>query len=268
MSQPTGTLPVKLMSLMRSSVTRSPASSLESGRTLSPPSGHPACCTHSARSSEQSGVCGRGLQHHGATGRDGRSDFVGDEVDGEIKGRDAGDGAERKTAHDAPASGSGFLPIERKIFAVNARALFGGDVEGEDGAFDFGARGFDGLAGLLRESAGKFFFALEYGGGNSTEHALAFESGQAASGAEGLDGSGDGGLGVLAAALGYAGDEAAVVGSVNLDNVAVVPPPAIHKETVRRNGCDRHLCHDFSLAPGKTACSIIGLLDDRDAARV
>jgi hypothetical protein len=38
---------------------------------------------------------------------------------------------------------------------------------------------------------------------------------------------------------------------VDLDDVAVVPPPAIHKETVRRNGRDRHLGHKFSLAPSE-----------------
>jgi hypothetical protein len=42
------------------------------------------------------------------------------------------------------------------------------------------------------------------------------------------------------AALHDAGDYGAVVGGVNLDDVAVVLPPAIHKETVRRSGRDRH----------------------------
>ena len=184
---------------------------------------------------------GRGLQHHGATGGDGGGDFVGDEVDGEIKGRDAGDGAEGKAAHDAPASGGEFLPVERKKFAVDASALFGGHVEGKDGALDFRARGLDGLAGFLRESAGEFFFALGDGGGNAAKNALALEGGQAARGAESLDGGGNGGFGVLAASLHDAGDQAAVVGGVDLDDVAVFPPPAIYEETVSRNGRDRHL---------------------------
>ena len=103
---------------------------------------------------------GRRLQHHGASGGDGGSDFVSDEVDGKIKRRDSGDRAERETAHDAPAAGGGFLPVERKVFAVDASALFRGNVESEDGALDLGARGLDGLAGFLREGAGEFFLAL------------------------------------------------------------------------------------------------------------
>ncbi len=166
-------------------------------------------------------------------------------IDGKIKRRDAGDGAERKTAHDAPAAGSGFLPVEREIFAVDAGGFFSRHIESKDSALDFGAGGFDGLAGLLREGAGKFFLALGHGGGNPAKDALAFEGGQAAGGAESLDGGGDGGLGVLAAALHDAGDQASVIGSVDLDDIAVFPPPAIQKKTVGRNGRDRHLCHDF-----------------------
>ena len=86
-------------------------------------------------------------------------------------------------------------------------------------------------------------------GRNLAQDALAFEGGQAARGAEGFDGGGDGGFGVLAAALHDAGDQAAVIGGVDLDEVAVFPPAAIHKETVRRNGRDRHLCHDFLWPP-------------------
>ncbi len=209
----------------------------------------------------------RGLQHHGASGGNRRGDFVGDEVDREIKRRDAGDGAERKAAHDAPAAGGEFLPVERKKFAVDAGAFFGGNVESKDGALDFDTRGFDGLPRLLGESSGKFFLALGYGSGNSTENALALEGGQAAGGAESLDGGGDGGLGVFVAALHDPGNQAAVVGGANFDDVAIFSPPAIHKETVRGNGRDRHLWHDF-FCPRKPARTIIGLLDDGVAVRV
>ena len=65
---------------------------------------------------------GRGLQDHGATGGNRRSYFVSDEVDGEIKGRDAGNRAERKAAHDAPTASGKFLPV-RKDFAVDTSAL-------------------------------------------------------------------------------------------------------------------------------------------------
>ena len=165
---------------------------------------------------------------------------MGDEVDGEIERRDSGDGAEREPAHDAPAASGEFLPVEGKDFAVDARAFLGGDVEGEDGALDLDARAFDGLAGFLREGAGKFILALRHGGGDSAENALTLECGEAAGGAESLDGGGDGGLRVFAAALHDAGDEGAIVGGVDVDDIAVLPPPAIHKETVCRNGRDRH----------------------------
>ena len=69
-------------------------------------------------------------------------------------------GPSGKRLHDAPPPGGVFLPVERKILAVDAGALFGGDVEGKDGALDLDARGFDGLARFLGQGAGEFFFAL------------------------------------------------------------------------------------------------------------
>ena len=121
-------------------------------------------------------------------------DFVGDEIDREIEWRDAGDGAEREAAHDAPASGGGFLPVEGKIFAVDASAFLGGDVKGEDGAFDFDARGLDGLAGFLGEGAREFFLALDHESGDLAQDALAFECWEAASGTKSFDRGGDGGV--------------------------------------------------------------------------
>jgi hypothetical protein len=66
--------------------------------------------------------------------------------------------------------------------------------------------------------------------GNAAEHALALEGGQAARGAESLDGGGNGGFGMLAAALDHAGDHAAVVRGANLDDVAVFHPLAVQKK--------------------------------------
>ena len=172
----------------------------------------------------------RRLQHHGATGGNGRRNFVGDEIDGEIKWSDAGDWSERKAAHNAPAAGGKFLPVKGKKFAVDAGAFFGGHIEGEDGAVDFDACGFDGLSGFLREGAGKFFFALQHGGGNPAENALAFKGGQPARGAESLDGGGNGRLGVFTPALHDAGNQAAIVRGANFYDVAVFAPPAIHKK--------------------------------------
>ena len=155
---------------------------------------------------------GRRLQHHGTTGGDGRRDLVGDQIDRKIERRDAGDRAERETAHDAPAPGGELLPVEREIFAGDARAFLSGDVEGEDSALHFGARAFEGLAGFLCDGAGEFFLALCDVGGDSTQYTLTLKRRQAARGAESLDRGGDGGLGVLLAPLNDAGDEAAVVG--------------------------------------------------------
>lgn len=86
---------------------------------------------------------------------------MGDQIDGKIKWCDAGDGSERKTADDAPASSGEFLPVEREDFAVDTGALLGGHVKSKDGAFDLNARALDGLASFLSQSVGKFFFASE-----------------------------------------------------------------------------------------------------------
>ena len=86
--------------------------------------------------------------------------------------------------------------------------------------------------------------------GDLAEDALAFEGRKAASGAERFDCGGNGGFGVLFAALRDSGDDAAVVGSADFDEIAVLLPAAIDEETVRRNRRDRHLCH-FCLAPGE-----------------
>ena len=102
----------------------------------------------------------RGLEHHGTAGGNGRSDFVRNQVQREIERRDAGDRAERKTFDDAPTPGGRLLPIQRQIFAVAANRLFGGDVEGKDGAINFHASALDGLARFQRNGAGKFFFAI------------------------------------------------------------------------------------------------------------
>src|SRR5262249_49862382 len=151
----------------------------------------------------------RGLEDHGTSGGDGRSDFVGNKVNREIEWSDAGDRADGEASYDAPAPGGELLPVEGKIFAVDASAFLGGYVEGEDGAIDFDARGLDGLAGLLRECAGKFFFAFGHERGDLTENSLSFEGGEAARCAEGFDSGGDGGVGVLFAPLRDAGDETA-----------------------------------------------------------
>ena len=84
---------------------------------------------------------------------------------------------------------------------MDPSALFGRDRESEDGALDFRARGFDGLASLLRESAGKLFFALDHERDDLTQDALALEGGQAARSTKGFYGGSYGGFRVLFAPL-------------------------------------------------------------------
>jgi hypothetical protein len=120
----------------------------------------------------------RGLEHHGTAGGNGRRDFVGDQIQREIKRRDAGDGTERKPFDDAPTPGSRLLPIQRQIFAIAANRFFGGNIEGENGAVHFAAGALDGLARFERNGAGKFFFALVDAGRNLAQNALAFEGRQ------------------------------------------------------------------------------------------
>ena len=129
----------------------------------------------------------------------------------------------------------------------------------KDGTLDFNSRSFDGLAGFLRQGAREFLLALGHERGDLAKNALALEGGQTAGGAEGFDGGGDGGFGVLFAALRDAGDQAAIVGGADFYQVAVLLPTSVHEEAVRRNRRDRHLCH-FCLAPRETTFAIIGLL--------
>src|SRR5580693_5210663 len=164
----------------------------------------------------------------------------------EIKGRDPSNGTEWKTLHNAPASGSEFLPVEGKILAINTRGFFRRNVEDKNGAVDFDARQLDRLAGFLHDGAGEFVTALSNGFGNATQHALALKGGQAASGSEGLYGGGDGSFGMLAPRLDYSPHYAAIEGGADLDDVAIFHPAAVDEDTV---GCDRgerHFRH-FSL---------------------
>ena len=103
----------------------------------------------------------------------------------------------------------------------------------------------------MRESAGKLFFALDHERDDLTQDALALEGGQAARRTKGFYGGSNGSFGVLFAALGDSGDQVAVVGRADLDDIALLLPTAIHKKAMRRNRRDRHFCHDLSEPPGK-----------------
>ena len=158
-----------------------------------------------------------------------------DQVQREIERRDARDGAEWKSLHDTPASGRVLLPIEGKVLAINARGFFRRNVEDEYGAVHFSARQFDGLAGFLRQGAGKFFTALGHGLRHAPQHALALEGRQAAGGSKSLDGGGDRSRGMLAPGLDDSPNHAAIEGRADFDEIAVFHPSAVDEETV---GCD------------------------------
>ncbi len=189
---------------------------------------------------------------------------MGDQVDGKVeRGNAGGVRAEREAADDAPASRGKFLPVERKIFAVNARTLFSGDIEGEEMARSTSIRappliGLPASWARVRENSSlRSAMAAEM----RRRTRWRSEGGKAARGAKGLDRRGDGGFGVFAASLHDSGDQGAVIGGANLDDVAVFPPLAVYEETVGRNRRDRHLCHDFFWPPIKTTSMIIGLFD-------
>src|SRR4051812_21968847 len=132
---------------------------------------------------------------------------MGHKVDGEIKRSNAGHRPDGKTAHDAPAARGVFLPVERDELPVNTGAFFSGDIEGEDGTFDFRASRLNGLARLLRERAREFLFALNQERGDLTQDALSLEGRKTARGSERLDGGCDGSLGMLLAPLRNPGDQ-------------------------------------------------------------
>ena len=146
--------------LRRSSVTSSPASSFESGKTFRAPSGQPACCTGSARSSAAQRGLRRGLEHHGASMAIAGATLCATRFSGKLNGRDPGDRSEWEATDDAPAPGSELLPVQRQVFAVDASAFFRRHIEGEDRAFNLGTGRLDWLARFLRDGVGKLFLAM------------------------------------------------------------------------------------------------------------
>ena len=190
---------------------------------------------------------GRGFQDQGTTGGNGGRNLVRHQIQGEIKGSDSGNRPQREAAHNAPASGGKLLPVERQILAVNPRALLGGNVEGEDGALDLGARGLDRLARLLRHGAGKFLLALVDVFRHPPQYALAFESRKPPGGPESFYRGCNRGLGVFPPALEDRSDHAAVIRGPYFDRVAFLDPFAIDKKALRAGRSRSHLCHGVIL---------------------
>src|ERR1700722_12689563 len=180
-----------------------------------------------------------GFQYHGAACGDCRGRFVSHQLQGKIKWSDARDGTERVTLYDAPASCGELLPIEREVFSINAGGLFGGDVEGKDGAVDFDARQLDRLPGFLDNGSGKFIAPLGNRRPHPSQHTLALESRQTAGCAEGLNRSRDCGLSMFAPGLDHSPHYRAIEGRTDVNELAVFHPASINQETV---GCGWRDC--------------------------
>src|ERR1022692_3538119 len=235
MAHPTAALPVKLMSLMRSSVTSRPESPLASKTALNPPSGHPACWITSASSSAVSGVSSAGLRTMEQPAAMAGATLWATRFKG-------------KTFDDAPTLGSRLLPIQRQILAVAANGFFGGDVECKYSAVHFAASALDGLARFQRNRTGKFFFAFVNADRDLAQNSLAFEGGQSPGGSESLHGGGDRGFRVFAASLVDVREEGAVVRRANVDDVTLFQPFPVQKKTVGCNWNRRHLGHALPLS--------------------
>ncbi len=95
---------------------------------------------HSASNSAESGVCGAGFSTMEQPAAMAGATLCATRFSGKLKGVMPATGPEGKAFDNAPAAGGGLLPVQRKIFAVPARAFFGGDVEGKNGAINFAAR--------------------------------------------------------------------------------------------------------------------------------
>src|SRR6266498_2292527 len=89
------------------------------------------------------------LQNNWAAAGDRRSHFMCDQIQRKVERSNSGNRAKRKTANNPPPPRGELLPIERQILAGNSCGLFGGDIESENGALDFSARGLEWFAGFL-----------------------------------------------------------------------------------------------------------------------
>src|SRR4029077_1853787 len=204
---------------------------------------------HLRHQQRRQGCLRRRLQYHGAARRDRRRDLMRHQVQRKITPRDARDRPQRKALYDPPAPRSKLLPVEWQILTVDTGAFFGGNGKSEDGALDLGPCRLNRLSGFLAQSARKFFLALRDTFRHATQHALAFESRQAARGAKRLDRRSDRRFRMLPSALVYASDDRAVVGRFHLDEVALFHPFSVHQETVGGDVCYGHLSHGFITPP-------------------
>lgn len=141
---------------------------------------------------------------------------------------------------------------------MNARTLFGGYCECEDGSFDFAPRRLNRFSRFLRQSMGKLFLALSHAFRDPAQDTLPFKRRQASRRAESFHGSRYGGFDVLPFSLEYAAHHAAIVWRADFDGIACLNPFPIEEKTLCSDGRRSHLCHGFVLHLPEEAKKIIG----------
>ena len=154
--QPTSLEPVNVISLTRSSPTRtSPISDAGPTTTLSQPPGSPASSSSSARKQRRERRLARGLQHDGAAGGERGRDLVRDEVAGEVERRDRSDDADRLAQREAELSLARLRAVHRDHLAGELAGLDRGERVGRHRARSLDARRLDRLARPRRRSSGR-----------------------------------------------------------------------------------------------------------------
>ena len=159
--QPTAPEPVKVISLTRSSSTRtSPIAPAEPETTLIQPGGRPASSSRFARKSADSGSGGRRLQHDRAPGGERGRDLVRDEVQGEVERRDRTDDPDRQPQREGELPRAGGRCVHRHHLAGELSRLDGGEGIGRHRALRLDPRGLQRLTRLGGDDPGRLLPAL------------------------------------------------------------------------------------------------------------
>ena len=144
-----------MIALTRSSSTRtSPISDEGPATTLSQPGGRPASSSSSARSSAESGVCARGLEHDRAARRERGGELVSDKVEREVERRDRADDPDRAAQREAELALAGLRRVHRHHLAGELARLDGREGVGGHGALGLDPGGLERLARFVRDLAG------------------------------------------------------------------------------------------------------------------
>ena len=169
-----------------------------------------------------------------------RSNFVGDEVQRKIEGRDGEDWSDGKALDDAPAIFVAFGEVERDGFAAEADGFFSCGFEGEDGAIDFGAGEAKGFAGFGHDELGKAVLLFEERGGDVFEDFATLPARQGAGAAEAGDSVVDGLACVGAGGDGDSSDETLVPWRADFNGITVNPFLAAQQKSRLRSRTHFH----------------------------